>query len=87
MKKLGTYTYKRLAKFKAADTHPSMLEKQTLRVEIVDERRNQWRVKYLGFHASGAALGSLHWVLKSNVKLDKAEPSVVRDDIRSPYKD
>lgn len=64
--KLGTYTYK----------HPTytggvrQYVEYQMRVQIVDERANKWKVKYLGQHASGAAIGTLHNVRKDKVRLD-----------------
>lgn len=105
MKKLGTYTYKRYlgqAQHRSGRTNP-VFELLTLRVEIVDETQRKYRVKYLGFHASGEQPGGLHWVGKDKVKLDEvrlltgivgdttnhAAPSsrIDFDNIRLPYKD
>lgn len=86
MKKLGTYTYKH-----PMYAHASRAYQQfEMRVEVVGARANKWQVKYLGFHASGAAVNSLHWVRKDKVKLDEPEaaaPSHMPENIRLPYKD
>lgn len=82
----GTYKY--------SYKHVGYLEltPYTLRVTVVAERGERYQVKYLGFHANGAPVGSLHWVRKDKVKLDNETPvqvkaAPVRDDIRLPYKD
>lgn len=90
--KLGTYTYKHPTYNSGVRTY---VEYQ-MRVQIVDERANKWKVKYLGQHASGAAIGTLHNVRKDKVRLD--HPTIVnevtaptftapRDNVRLPYKD
>lgn len=68
------------------------LQEYTLRVQVLEESKNCYRVKYMGFHANGAAVGYTTWVKKTSVKLDQAEdtqvkPGPTRDDIRLPYKD
>lgn len=95
MKKLGTYTYKRFAGQVLDTRHnrnkPTFTE-HTLRVEVLGETLRKYQVKYLGFHANGAAVGYVTWVKKDKVALDVAEPTQVqpgppREDIRLPYKD
>lgn len=61
----------------------------TLRVEVVEETKTSYRVKYLGLHANGAAVGSLHWVRKDKVRIDgeDAVQAPAARNIRLPYKD
>lgn len=65
-----------------------------MRVEVVTEKGNRYQVKYLGQHANGAAIGSLHWVRKDKVKLDSpvqeaAAPCAkpLPENYRLPYND
>lgn len=93
--KLGTYTYKHPTYTGGVRTY---VEYQ-MRVQIVDERANKWKVKYLGQHASGAAIGTLHNVRKDKVRLDVpgaingisvhslAPQDRPQINIRLPYKD
>lgn len=89
MKKLGTYKYK----FPMYSHASRAYQQFEMRVEIVTERGNRYRIKYLGFHANGAAVNSLHWVRKDKVKLD--HPVVIAEvlaptytqEVRMPYKD
>lgn len=91
-KKLGTYRYNWRPPYQKAST-PCFV-----RVEVVDESSKQYLVKYNGFHANGSAPGSLHWVSKKKVALDKPTPDadviarIIRNrtsvpPIRLPYKD
>lgn len=86
-KKLGTYNYDQWVYGRGG----KKTEPRTLRVEVVGEFPNHYRVKYLGFHASGAKPGTFHTVRKDKVVLDAPEeprkfaPRVT--DIRLPYKD
>lgn len=82
---LGTYTYKHIAYVDGA----RVLLKHSMRVAILAEHSTQYKVKYLGFHASGAAVNSLHWVAKKNVRLDAPQLTPAKDlqNIRLPYKD
>ena len=92
----GTYTYKHQTYVSGIRTYVE----HSMRVAVVAEKGNRYRVKYLGFHANGSLVNSLHWVRKDSVRLDntKVDPAkvIVRpplwiDDlgreIRSPYKD
>lgn len=66
MKKLGTYRYKHPMYSRSSRAYQQF----EMRVEVVAERGNKYQIKYNGFHASGAAPGSLHWVRKDKVRLD-----------------
>lgn len=84
--KNGTYTYKHPVYDHGWRTYVEY----TMRVTVVNEKANKYQVKYLGFHASGAAVGSLHWVRKDKVKLDEPEavkPTPPAHEVRLPYKD
>lgn len=90
MKKLGTYTYKHPTYNGGVRTYVE----HSMRIEVVDERANKYRIKYNGFHANGVAIGSLHWVRKDKVRLDEGnglKPMALyvneARDIRLPYKD
>lgn len=86
----GLYTYKHPTYVSGIRTY---VEHQ-MRVSIEREKGNRYQVKYLGFHASGVAVNTLHWVRKDRVKLDSpadeaAAPTMkaLPDNYRLPYKD
>lgn len=84
--KNGTYKYKHPTYNGGVRTYVEY----EMRVTVVNQRANKYQVKYLGFHASGAAVNSLHWVRKDKVRLDTPEPIIITPparDIRLPYID
>lgn len=87
-KEFGTYTYQH----PVYDTGGRVYNTFTMRVEIVGAKGNRHHIRYLGQHANGAALNSLHWVRKDKVAID-GEPVVqsamrkLLDTPRLPYKD
>lgn len=84
MKRLGLYTYL----YRVRNYGVGQYESANMRVEIVGERSNRYRVKYLGLHANGAAFGTLHWVRKDKVHEDSPPPAeVVEREGWLPYKD
>jgi len=61
-----------------------------MRVEVHDESKNCYYVKYLEPKAGENNAGSFHWVGKDKVVLDAPAPIVIHPpvkDIRLPYKD
>lgn len=62
---LGTYYFKH-----ATSQSPLVLTDFKLRVEVIAEKGERYQVKYLGWHPSGAAYGSLHWVKKKKVLIN-----------------
>lgn len=91
----GLYTYKHPTYVSGIRTY---VEHQ-MRVTVVREKGNRYQVKYLGSHASGVAVNTLHWVRKDRVKLDDPlampksldeaarELKALPDNYRLPYKD
>jgi len=65
-----------------------VLKTHKIRVEIIEEKGNRYRVRYMEYHANGDAPNSLHWVGKDKVTVS-GPPVInpVREGVRLPYKD
>lgn len=83
-KRLGYYAYSW-----ATVRYPTArYETLRLRVEIIGETEKRYQIKYLGFHANRKPVGTVTWVQKKSVTLDKpSEPPKVQREVRLPYKD
>lgn len=80
--KLATYRYS----YAVARFPVLQLSRFTLRVEVLDEKKNRYKVRFMQFHADGRKPNTVAWVKKSSVELDKVEPAPTIE-IRLPYKD
>ena len=91
---LGTYHYKT---YTYSGARPELFAAHKMRVEVLKATQRKYYVRYMGLHANGAAVNSLHWVKQSKVFLDdpaaivprETQPAAPREvgDIRLPYKD
>ena len=83
--KLGTYKYKH--QVGARDNYgEAVLTAFTLRVEILEERGERYRVRFMQYHADGRGPNTTSLVLKKNVIADDVAPREV-PPLRLPYKD
>lgn len=83
--KKGTYFYSWV---RWDDKGCRAFEAYKIRVEVVGESKTQYHVKYLEQHANRSAIGSLHWVKKTKVKLDTPVVKPAQQlELRLPYKD
>lgn len=94
---LGYYKYKT---YSYASGRPVLTGSHCLRVEVLRATLRKYHVRYLGFHANGSAVNSLHWVKQEKVQLDDPAAEIPRQEIdpvtsqprpvreiRLPYKD
>ena len=80
---LGNYTYKT---YTCTSGRPKLLGTHTLRVEVLKATQRKFLVRYMGFHANGSAVNSLHWVGQQKVKLDDpsaAVPRATKDEVET----
>jgi len=71
-----------------AQNNRRVLVTNKMRVEVLEEKGNRLKIKYLEHHARTQDIHTLHWVFAKSVQRSEApEVKPVREGVRLPYKD
>lgn len=81
----GVYTYA-VAHWNAKEFRREFTNHK-MRVEVLEEKGNRYRVRYKEHHARTQDINTAHWVRKDKVKIDGEVKPAQQLELRLPYKD